>query len=215
MMSFVIGGMVLLSILSALFSGRMPDLEGATLGGGKQAVELAITLAGSLALWGGVMRIAEKSGVTKALCSLLSPLTKGLLFRRLPENSPALEAISMNMAANLLGLGNAATPLGLAAMRELEKESGGGTTATREMVVFVVLNTASMQLIPTTTAFLRLQMGSAEPMSILVPVWISSLLSVIVAVTVANLLYRTTPRPSLHTGRAAGRTFPREKRGAV
>lgn len=213
MMSFVIGSMILLSIVCALFAGKMPDLENATLGGGKQAVELAITLAGSLALWGGIMRIAEKSGVTKALCSLLSPLTKGLLFRRLPENSPALEAISMNLAANLLGLGNAATPLGLAAMRELEKEAKGSAVATREMVVFVALNTASMQLIPTTTAFLRLQMGSAEPMGILVPVWISSLLSVTVAVALANLLY-IVPRRSLSGGRA-GRSVDTGGKGRV
>ncbi|MEG0854702.1 MAG: spore maturation protein A [Angelakisella sp.] len=204
MMSYVIGGMILLSVLSAILMGKMPDLSAASLNGCKQAVDLAITLSGSLALWGGVMKIAEKSGITKGLCSLLSPLTKGILFRRLPENSPAFAAISMNLAANLLGLGNAATPLGLAAMRELEKEAGHPTVATREMVVFVALNTASMQLIPTTTAFLRLQMGSADPMEILVPVWISSFISVVVAVSLANILY-SMRQPSALRGRPAAR----------
>lgn len=195
-MNFVIGGMILLSVISALFSGKMPSLSNASMSGCKEAVELAITLSGSVALWGGIMKIAEKSGITHALCELLSPLTKGLLFRGLPKDSPAFDAISMNLAANLLGLGNAATPLGLAAMVELDREAHHSTVACREMIIFVVLNTASMQLIPTTTAFLRLQLGSANPMEILIPVWISSLLSVSVAVIVANVLCSARRRHS-------------------
>lgn len=212
MMSYVIGGMILFSVISALFMGRMPALESASLGGCKQAVELAFTLAGSMALWGGLMKIAERSGMTKALCSLLSPLTRGVLFRRLPSNSPALEAISMNLAVNLLGLGNAATPLGLAAMGALDRESKNGVVATREMVVFVALNTASMQLIPTTTAFLRMQMGSAAPMEILFPVWISSLASLIVAVTLANVLYSLWQPRELGSRKAPRATFSGKER---
>lgn len=190
MMSWVIGGIVLLSVVAAMFSGRMPALTAASMAGGKEAMELGFTIAGSIALWGGVMRVAEKSGVTGAVSRLLRPLTKGLLFRGLRADSPALEAISMNLTANLLGLGNAATPLGIAAMQALSKEAGHPDTATKEMITFVVLNTASMQIIPTTTAFLRLQAGSANPMEILLPVWLSSLAAVIVAVILAKVFCR-------------------------
>lgn len=188
MMSWVMGGMILLSVISGIFTGRMSELSAASLNGCKQAVELTITITGSLALWSGVMAVAEKSGLTTLLAQAMSPLTRGVLFRGLPRDSKALEAISMNLTANLMGLGNAATPLGLAAMKELEKEGGGSRRATNHMITFVALNTASMQLIPTTTAFLRLQAGSRNPMEILVPVWISSVASVTVAVTLAKLL---------------------------
>ena len=190
MMSWIIGGMMLVAVVSALLQGQMTALSAGALSGCREAVQLAITLSGSIALWSGLMRVAEKSGLTQALGRLLRPVTHGLLFRRLPRDSPALDAISMNLTANLIGLGNAATPLGLAAMGALEKESTLGETASDEMITFVALNTASLQLIPTTTAFLRLQAGSAHPMEILLPVWISSLASVTVAVLLAKLLCR-------------------------
>ncbi|MEG1874268.1 MAG: spore maturation protein A [Angelakisella sp.] len=190
MMSNIISAMLVFSILAALLGGKLSALSAASMNGCKQAIELTITLSGSIALWGGVMRIAEKSGITHALCRALSPLVHGVLFPRLRRESPAAQAISMNLAANLLGLGNAATPLGLTAMRELEKETGGSTDASTEMITFVVLNTASLQILPTTTAFLRLQAGSAHPMEILLPVWLCSLAAVTVAVVLSKALGR-------------------------
>ena len=129
------------------------------------------------------MRIAEKGGLTELLSKALSPLMR-LLFPKLKPDGPACRAILMNMAANFLGLGNAATPFGLKAMNELEKENPIPGTASNSMVVFVVLNTASIQLIPTTVATLRLQYGSAQPMRILPAVWAASFLTALAAVDV-------------------------------
>lgn len=189
MMSWVIGCMIVFSVIAAAFGGRMPELSAGAMSGCQQALELGLTVAATMALWGGVMRIAEQSGLTTAVGRALRPLTKGLLFPALRADGPAIAAISMNLTANLMGLGNAATPLGLTAMQELEKEAGYPRRATREMITFVALNTASLQLVPTTTAFLRLQAGSHSPMEILTAVWVSSLVAVTVAVLLAKGLF--------------------------
>ena len=148
---------------------------------------LVISLTGMLCLWCGLMKIAQQCRLTEAVARLFRPLTR-LLFPELPPGSPALQAICMNLSANLLGLGNAATPLGLAAMRELQKLNRQKDTASNAMVTFVVLNTASLQLIPTTCTVLRQQAGSAAPMEILPAVWLSSIASAAVALTLAHLL---------------------------
>ena len=133
------------------------------------------------------MRIAEQSKLTDKLSALFRPIMR-LLFRDLPANSKAAKAIVMNLTANLLGLGNAATLLGIAAMKELEKISPQKGVASNNMAMLVVLNTASLQLIPTTTAALRLANGSTAPMEILPAVWISSAISVLGGIIMAKLL---------------------------
>lgn len=133
------------------------------------------------------MQVAERSGLTDLLARAARPLIRFLL-PGLPADSQAIAPITLNLTANLLGLGNAATPLGLAAISRLEAEQGFPRCATPEMTTFVVLNTASLQLIPTTNALLRLQAGSAAPMEILPAVWISSLVSVACGVLMARLL---------------------------
>lgn len=187
MMSFVFLGMIFLSVAFGFLTGRMGEVSNAALDGGAQAVTLCLKLMGAMCLWSGAMKVAERSGLTKRLAALLSPLLK-LLFRGVRPGSKAAQAISMNMIANFLGLGNAATPLGIAAMKELAKESPETGTASNDMVAFVVLNTASIQLIPTTIATLRLAHGSASPMEIMPAVWLCSLLSVTVGVVTAKVL---------------------------
>lgn len=187
MMSFIIGGMILLSIITGAVGGNMAAVSTAAMNGCGQAVELVISLTGTICLWSGVMGIAEKSGLTDALSRAFRPLNR-ILFRGLSPDSPAIKAVSMNMAANLLGLGNAATPLGLAAMKELEKVNPVPGTASQAMVTFVVLNTASLQILPTTTSYLRLAAGSKEPMEILPAVWLASTVSICVGVLMTRLL---------------------------
>lgn len=187
MMNAVLVGMLIFSVVSAAFGGNMEALSAAALSGCGEAVTLVISLTGMLCLWCGLMKIAQQCRLTEAVARLFRPLTR-LLFPELPPGSPALQAICMNLSANLLGLGNAATPLGLAAMRELQKLNRQKDTASNAMVTFVVLNTASLQLIPTTCAVLRQQAGSAAPMEILPAVWISSVASAAVALTLAHLL---------------------------
>ena len=189
MLNWLWAGMVLVSLIVGAVNGRLNDVTNAMLSGGGQAITLALTLGGAMCLWGGLLRVGEKGGMTAALSRLLAPLMR-LLFPGLEPTGPACRAMLMNMAANLLGLGNAATPLGIKAMEELEKENPEPGTASQPMVVFVVLNTASIQLIPTTVATVRAAAGSAAPFDILPVVWLASALSVWVGILACKLFAR-------------------------
>ncbi|NLC78927.1 MAG: spore maturation protein A [Ruminococcaceae bacterium] len=188
MMGYVLGALVVLAVVFSLFLGRGAGLTDAVLSSGLSATELCLELCGTLALWSGVMKIAERSGLCEVISTVLSPVTN-FLFKGLREKSPkAINSITLNMTANLLGLGSAATPAALDAMNELNRLNGSSVFASNYMVIFVALNTASFQILPTTVATLRKLSGSAEPMGIIVPVWVSSAVSVIAAVGLAMLL---------------------------
>lgn len=186
MMNYIFGGMILLSFVFSVFNGRLEQLSSTALEQAGNAVELTFSLTGVLCFWSGLMKIAEKSGLTQILGKALSPLTKRL-FRGLHQEGEAMQAVCMNMIANFLGLGNAATPLGIKAICAMKDEEHA-SCATNNMVTFVVLNTASVQLIPTTIGLLRMNNGSASPFDILPAVWASSVVSVLVAVTCSKLL---------------------------
>ncbi|WP_312640930.1 nucleoside recognition domain-containing protein [Hydrogenoanaerobacterium sp.] len=194
MMTWIFSGMILLSVVLGMMNDRISQVSSAALSEGGNAVSLVISLAGIMCLWSGLMNVAEKSGLTEKFSHFFSPVLR-LLFKGLDPKSSAAKAISMNMAANLLGLGNAATPLGIAAMRELEALNRTPTVASNYMVTFVVLNTASLQLIPTTTAALRLQAGAAAPFDILPAVWITSIASVVSVMVMSRLLRRKVRLP--------------------
>ena len=187
MMKFIFAGMIIFSVISAIFNGRMEEVSTAAMTGAADAVQLVLRIGGMICLWSGFMHVADKAGITKALAKLLAPISR-ILFKDLEQDGPAMRAILMNMAANLLGLGNAATPLGIKAMQEMEKLMPQSDTASDSMITFVVLNTASLQLIPTTTAMIRQAYGSIAPMEILPAVWLTSLISVCMA-TAASKLY--------------------------
>ncbi len=194
MMKYVFGILILLSVVFAALSGRMSEVSDAALNEGVNAVELTLYMLGGMCVWGGVMRVAEKSGITDKIARLFTKPAK-LLFPTLNLNGAAFHAICMNVTANLLGLGNAATPMGLEAMRSLEKEGRTTDTANDNMIVFAVLNTASITLIPTTCASLRLKYGSSAPMEILGGVLMTSFFSLAAALTSALLLNK------LHRGK--------------
>jgi len=187
MMNYIWAGMMILAFLSAAWKGNMQALSNAIMAGASDAVSLCIKLLGALCLWGGLMEIAKASGLTKAVSRLMSPLLR-LLFPHLKKDSPAMNVISMNITANLLGLGNAATPLGLTAMRSLQQENPNPAVATDEMVNFVVLNTAALHLVPTTIALLRQEYGAAVPMDIMPAAWLTSAAALCVGLTMAWLL---------------------------
>ncbi len=186
MMNYIFGGIILLSFVFSAFNGRLRELSNAALEQAGNAVELTFSLVGVLCLWSGLMKIAQESGLTQALGKALSPITKRL-FRGLNPQGEAMQAVCMNMIANFLGLGNAATPLGIRAICAMKKEEHA-RKATDNMITFVVLNTASFQLIPTTIALLRMKNGAEAPFDILPAVWISSAVSVTVAILLAKLL---------------------------
>ena len=150
--------MIVFSVISAIFSQKCDLLSGAIISGASDAVNLCIRLGGTVCLWGGLMEIAEESGLTAVVCKMLSPLLK-IVFPKMDMKSKTAKAISMNVTANMLGLGNAATPLGLEAMRRLQDLNPDKEKASSDMIKFVVMNSAAFHLIPTTVASLRQDHG--------------------------------------------------------
>lgn len=187
---------VVFSTVCAVFFGNTDNLSAAFADSAADAVQLMLTLAGVICLWSGLMKVAERSGLNALVARLFAPLLKKL-FPRLTRDSEAFEAISMNISANLLGLGNTATPLGLRAMKELHRLDGESGTASDEMVIFVVMNTASLQLFPTTLGMLRANYGSKAPFEVLVPIWLSSACALTVALIIALTGNRLSKRRRL------------------
>lgn len=200
MLGYIWGAMLIISLVCSIYTGRIGELSSAALNGAAQAVEFILSLLGVMALWSGLMKIADRGGITAILARIFSPILR-ILFPDYKPKSPALKAICANMAANLLGLGNAATPFGIAAMKEMEKENKTPKIANRSMVMFVVLNTASIQLIPTTIAAMRAAAGSEQPFDIIVAVWIVSFLSLFVGIITAKCLETPVERRRLRSNR--------------
>ena len=176
--------MVLVSILCSLATGRGPEVAAAAVEGTSAAVQLALSIAGMLCLWTGVMEVMRQSGLADQLSRLLSPILRQL-FPQAARDREAMDSISANVSANLLGLGSAATPLGLEAARRLARSSPG--TASDSLCMLVVCNTASIQLIPTTVASVRAAEGCQTPFDILPAVWLASALSVGVGIAACKL----------------------------
>ena len=175
-MAWIWSGMLLLAVLAGAVSGQMNAVSAAVMEGAEQGVRLCIALAGPICLWSGLAAVMERNGLAEKLARLLRPLL-GRLFPQAARDARAMHSLSGNFTANLLGLGNAATPLGIAAVKRMQ-ELSGRDGASDEMCRLVVLNTASIQLIPTTVAALRGSMGAGQPFSILPAVWVTSILSV-------------------------------------
>ena len=186
-MAIVWGVMVMASVVCAVAGGRMAQVSSAALEGARAAVELCISLAGVLCLWSGFMELLKQCGLERKLAALFRPLMRRLL-PQASRNAETMAAVSGNLSANLLGLGNAATPLGIRAARRMALGAEG--RATDELCRLVVLNTASVQLLPTTVAAVRAGCGSAAPFDILPAVWVSSILSVSVGLLATRLLER-------------------------
>lgn len=187
MMNYIWAGLMVASVLCGIATGRIDDVSDAIFSGGTEGVDLCLTLLSMMLLWGGLTAIMQQSGLSDRLGKLLSPVV-GLLFPELKRETKARNAIAMNMAANVLGLGNAATPLGLAAMEELQRINGHSPVASNSMVTLVVLNSVSVQLIPTGLAALRTKFGADNPMDIIGPVWFASALAAAIGVGLALLL---------------------------
>lgn len=193
MMNYIWTGLMLVSILCGFATNRTAEVTAAMFSGANDAVTLVIALLGSMCLWSGIMGVAERAGATKFLARVFSPLLR-LLFPTLPADSPAARAISMNISANLLGMGNAATPLGITAMKELAKDSPVKGVADNRMITFVVMNTASLQIIPSTIAVIRSNYGCQTPFDIIVPIILSSIAALTVGMIMVKMLERRNPK---------------------
>lgn len=186
MMNYILPIMVVFSFFCAVTAGKISELSSAIITGGTDAISLTIKLAGVICLWNGLTAIAEKSGLTSKLCKLLSPVLN-LLFPKLKDKK-AKESIAMNITANFLGLGNAATPLGLDAMKRLQEVNPNPEKATDDMVRFVVINSAALHLVPTTVALLRSEYASISPMEILLPAIVTSVIALTMGILMTKLL---------------------------
>ena len=173
-MPYFLTGLFSLSLLFGCATGQLSAVSAAALTGAQSAVELCLSMAGAICLWSGVMTLMDRCGLSEKLAALLRPLLRRIL-PNASRDSETLAALSANVSANLLGLGNAATPLGIRAAKGI---AGLGTKAEDELCLLVVLNTASIQLLPTTVAAVRSAHGCAVPFDILPAVWLSSVLSV-------------------------------------
>ncbi len=177
------------SVVTAAFTGRMAQVNGAWLAGAESAVELAIGLIGSMALWLGLMRVLRDAGLMSAIGRGLAPLMRRL-FPDVPTDHPAMAAMIMNISANMLGLGNAATPFGLKAMQELDKLNPRKGVATDSMALFLAINTSGVAVFPLGVIAIRATLGSENAGGILVPSLLATMCSTVVAVTVAKALAR-------------------------
>lgn len=191
--------LVVASVVTAAVKGRMTELTAAIASSAQAAVGLALGLVGVMALWLGLMRVAERAGLVALLARALRPVLSRL-FRGVPHDHPALGAIVMNVSANLLGLGNAATPFGVEAMRRLEELNPHPGTATDAQALLCALNTASLQLVPATVIALRAAAGARDPADVVGPVLLASACGAVTAVVAAKLLARAFPAPAPGAG---------------
>ena len=182
-MSYIWTGLIFLSVLSAGMLGRGSQLSAAVLEGSQAGIQLAVSMGGAICLWSGVGRLMEAAGLTDLLSRWLRPLLRRL-FPGTKQDNQLAGYLSSNICANFLGLGNAATPMGIRAALRMKR----GSTATDELCRLIVLNTASIQLIPANVAAVRASLGCAAPFDILPAVWISSLASAGLGLAMAWLL---------------------------
>ena len=178
-----------ISLIFAAFGGQMGQMTSAVLAKSGEAVELVISLCGVICLWSGIMRVAQRAGILEKLAHILSPIVS-FLFKGVKKGGKAAGLITMNIAANILGLGNASTPLGIAAMKAIAEEDASfkGEIATDDMIMLAVLNTASLQIVPTTAAALRAANGAEKPFDIVPCVWIVSVYSVVLVVAATKVM---------------------------
>ncbi|SMB98444.1 spore maturation protein A [Thermanaeromonas toyohensis ToBE] len=190
MVNFIWLAMLLAGIIVAGSQGKIEVVTGASLEAARTAVDLALELVGLMALWLGLLKIAEEAGLVRLLACGLKPLTRRL-FPELPPDHPALGAILMNLSANILGLGNAATPFGLKAMQELQKLNPSPEEATPAMCTFLGLNTGCITLLPATIIGIRAAANSTDPTVIVGPTILSTSISMLAAILADRLFRRT------------------------
>lgn len=188
MVNYIWVGMTIIGIIFGIANGTMEEVNKAIFKGAADAVTLCIGLISILVFWLGMMKIAEESGLLEKLSSLFRPVVKWL-FPEVPVRHPAMGYILSNIIANMFGLGNAATPLGIKAMEQLKELNGGKDYASRSMVTFLAINTSSITLIPTTVIAIRMNYHSASPTEIVVPTLIATIISAICGILIDRYFY--------------------------
>ena len=180
---------IIISIIYSIITGKVTEVNNAVFESANETVKLTITFFGTICLWNGIIHIASKTTMIEKLTNKLSPIIK-FLFPDLKKEKEVQKEISMNIVANMLGLGNAATPLGLKAMKSMQKLNDNKERLSNAMAMFIVLNTASLQIIPTTVIAIRNSLGSQNASGIIIPVWISTVIAALTVVFVTKLFIK-------------------------
>lgn len=178
---------IIISIVYAFFVGRIDQVNASIFESAESTVNLMLTFFGTLCLWNGIMEIASNTTLMEKLTKFLSPLMK-ILFPEIKKQDKEYKEISMNMVANILGLGNAATPLGLKAMETMQEKNTKKDRLSNSMAMLIVINTASLQIIPTTVIAIRTSLESTNPTSIIVPVWVATIAAFTTVVILSKIL---------------------------
>ena len=189
MLNLIWPSFIIISIVYSIIAGKIDLLNSSIFDGINNTTKMCIELLGTICFWSGIMKIATKTKFIAFIIKLLEPINK-VLFPKINKETPAYKNITMNIVSNMLGLGNAATPLGITAMKELQKENKNKDKLSSEMKMFILINTASIQIIPTTVIAIRTSLSSTRPTSIIVPVWITSIVafsSVVIIMKMINL----------------------------
>lgn len=180
---------IIVSIIYSIISGNIEKLNNAIFESTENVIDFTLTLLGMTCLWSGIIEIATNTKIINFLNKILAPIIK-ILFPEIKENIKAKDNITMNIIANILGLGNAATPLGLKAMNELQKENKNKSVLSNSMMMLIVLNSASLQVIPVTVLAIRNSLGSKNPTNIILPVWIATICAAISGIIFTKLLIK-------------------------
>lgn len=191
-MNYIFYGLILVSIVVGAMNGKLPDVVNSILTGADKAVTISFSLVGVMAFWLGMMKIAEQVGLIEFIAKLIKPITKWV-FNEIPPEDPAIGSIAMNFSANALGLSNAATPIGIKAMQELQVHNKDKKTASNAMCMLLAINTAGFQLIPATVIAILVGIGYKNPTQIIGPTLIVTSVTFIAAVTVAKIFQRFSP----------------------
>jgi spore maturation protein A len=191
-MNYIFYFLIVISIIVGAINGKLPDVVNAILTGAEKSVKIAFSLIGIMAFWLGIMKIAENSGLVELFAKLIKPITKRL-FPEIPAEDAAIGDIAMNFSANALGLSNAATPIGLKAMDELQKHNKNKKTASNAMCMFLGMNTASFQLVPATVIAVLAGAGYKNPTEIIAPTLIVTSFTFICAIVLAKIFEKISP----------------------
>lgn len=188
-MNYIFYGLIVLSIVIGAVNGKLPDVVNSILTGAEKSVQIAFSLIGIMAFWLGIMKIAEKSGMVEFIAKLIKPITKRL-FNEIPPEDPAIGNIAMNFSANALGLTNAATPIGIKAMQDLQKHNADKKTASNAMCMLLAMNTAGFQLIPATVIAVLVGIGYKNPTEIIAPTLVVTSFTFVCAITLAKIFQK-------------------------
>ena len=185
-MNYIFYFLIVISIIAGALNGKLSDVVNAILSGAELSVKVAFSLIGIMAFWLGMMKIAEKCGLISLIAKIIKPITKRL-FNEIPEDSPAIGDIAMNFSANAFGLSNAATPMGLKAMEELQKHNKDKASASNAMCMLLAMNTAGFQLIPATVLAVLIGIGYKNPTEIIAPTLLVTTIAFVSAIIISKI----------------------------